>query len=48
MAEAQAIDRIHRIGQLRQVVATRYITRNSIETVCSQFSLLADYQIKTN
>jgi SNF2 family DNA or RNA helicase len=32
MAERQAIDRIHRIGQTRKVSTTRYITRNSIET----------------
>ena len=33
MAEAQAVDRVHRIGQTREVVVTRYIMRNSIETV---------------
>ena len=34
MAEAQAVDRVHRIGQTREVLTTRYITRDSIETVC--------------
>lgn len=33
MAEAQAVDRVHRIGQTREVITTRYITRDSIETV---------------
>lgn len=33
MAEAQAVDRVHRIGQIRDVVITRYIVHNSIETV---------------
>jgi hypothetical protein len=34
MAEAQAVDRVHRIGQSREVVVTRYIVSNTIETVC--------------
>jgi SNF2 family DNA or RNA helicase len=34
MAEAQAVDRVHRIGQTREVVVTRYIVSNTIETVC--------------
>jgi SNF2 family DNA or RNA helicase len=33
MAEAQAIDRIHRIGQQRDVEVIRYIISNSIEKV---------------
>ena len=33
MAEAQAVDRVHRIGQDREVVINRYIVPNSIETV---------------
>jgi len=33
MAEAQAIDRIHRIGQQRPVTVIRYIIRDSIEKV---------------
>ena len=33
MAEAQAVDRVHRIGQSRPVKATRYVTRESVETV---------------
>ncbi|RLM01368.1 hypothetical protein CFD26_109040 [Aspergillus turcosus] len=31
MAEAQAVDRVHRIGQSREVVITRYLVANSIE-----------------
>lgn len=33
MAEEQALDRVHRIGQCREVVVTRYIVSNSIEEV---------------
>lgn len=33
MAEAQAIDRVHRIGQQRDVDVIRYIVKDSIETV---------------
>lgn len=33
MVEAQTLDRVHRIGQVRDVVITRYIVRNSIENV---------------
>ena len=33
MAEAQAVDRVHRIGQAREVMVTRYIVNNTIETV---------------
>jgi hypothetical protein len=35
MAEAQAVDRVHRIGQTQEVVITRYIVPKSIETVSS-------------
>lgn len=34
MVEAQAVNRVHRTGQERDVVAIRYVTKNSIETVC--------------
>ena len=33
MAEEQALDRVHRMGQRREVVATRYIVKDSIEEV---------------
>ncbi|KAK2764390.1 hypothetical protein FQN54_009084 [Arachnomyces sp. PD_36] len=33
MVEAQALDRVHRMGQTRDVVTTRYITKDSIEIV---------------
>lgn len=32
-AENQAIDRVHRLGQTEDVIATRYVVRNSIEEV---------------
>lgn len=35
MAEEQALDRVHRMGQTRDVVATRYVVKNSIEEVSS-------------
>ncbi|KAF4439353.1 hypothetical protein F53441_12603 [Fusarium austroafricanum] len=40
MVEEQALDRVHRMGQTRDVVATRYITDNSIETVRPSFLIL--------
>jgi SWI/SNF-related matrix-associated actin-dependent regulator of chromatin subfamily A3 len=33
MLEEQALDRVHRIGQTRDVMTIRYIVNNSIETV---------------
>jgi SNF2 family DNA or RNA helicase len=33
MVEAQAVNRVHRIGQTRLVTITRYIVCDSIETV---------------
>jgi SWI/SNF-related matrix-associated actin-dependent regulator of chromatin subfamily A3 len=33
MAEEQALDRVHRLGQTREVIATRYVVRDSIEEV---------------
>ena len=33
MAEAQAVDRVHRIGQTREVNITRYCVKESIEEV---------------
>ncbi|KAF6783885.1 hypothetical protein CSOJ01_15833 [Colletotrichum sojae] len=35
MAEAQAIARVHRIGQSKPVTATKYMTLNSVEEVSS-------------
>lgn len=34
MAEEQALDRVHRIGQTQPVTATRYIVSESVEEVC--------------
>lgn len=39
MVEAQAIGRVHRIGQSQQVFVTRYIVRRSIENVSYSISL---------
>ncbi|KAG4256793.1 hypothetical protein FPRO03_03803 [Fusarium proliferatum] len=36
MLEEQALDRVHRMGQTRDVVATRYITNNSIEMLVKE------------
>lgn len=33
MAEEQALDRVHRIGQKKPVIATRYIVNDSVEEV---------------
>lgn len=33
MVEAQAVDRVHRIGQSRNVIITRYVVKESIENV---------------
>lgn len=33
MAEEQALDRVHRIGQTRPVIAIRYILSDSVEEV---------------
>lgn len=40
MIEEQALNRVHRIGQDRDVVTVRYIVRNSIEEVRPGFHLL--------
>lgn len=37
MAEAQAIDRVHRVGQTRDVNVIRYIAKDSVETVSLSF-----------
>ena len=33
MVEAQAIDRVHRIGQTKDVVIVRYLASNTVEMV---------------
>jgi hypothetical protein len=40
MTEAQALDRVHRIGQCRSVTITRYIVKDSIEEVRHYFFVL--------
>lgn len=43
MAEAQAVDRVHRIGQEREVVITRYIMLNSIESVSGRIRIQGNW-----
>lgn len=38
MVEAQAVGRVHRIGQNREVLITRYLTKDSVETVSDAFA----------
>lgn len=38
MVEQQALDRLHRIGQKKEVVTTRYIIKNSIEEASPPFN----------
>jgi hypothetical protein len=37
MVEAQAVDRVYRIGQTQAVTVFRYIVPNSVETVSGLF-----------
>lgn len=48
MVEAQALHRVHRIGQDRDVVITRYIVRNSIENVSILYLYLTKERIEKN
>lgn len=36
MVEQQALDRLHRIGQKKEVITTRYIIKDSIEEVSAR------------
>lgn len=40
MAEEQALDRVYRIGQTRDVLSIRYIVKDSIEEVRTRISTL--------
>jgi SWI/SNF-related matrix-associated actin-dependent regulator of chromatin subfamily A3 len=42
MAEEQALDRVYRIGQMRDVLATRYIVKDSIEEVRTRIAIYQD------
>ena len=42
MAEEQALDRVHRIGQTQPVVATRYIVSESVEEVRIPYTSLTN------
>lgn len=47
MAEEQALDRVHRIGQSRPVTAIRYIVIESVEEVRDLFHLLRSVTLLT-
>ena len=38
MLEDQALDRVYRIGQTKEVTTTRYIVANTLEEVCRMLS----------
>ena len=40
MLEDQALDRVYRIGQKKDVTTVRYIVQNTLEEVCSNFSTM--------
>lgn len=45
MAEEQAFDRVHRMGQPRAVTVTRYVVKDSIEEVASPaYQQLTDHE----
>ena len=44
MAEEQAIDRVHRMGQEQEVRAIRYVVRNSIEEVSESINNISRRQ----
>ena len=45
MAEEQALDRVHRIGQTQPVLATRYIVSESVEEVRIPRTPLIDFTL---
>ena len=45
MAEEQALDRVHRIGQTQPVLATRYIVSESVEEVRISRTPLTDFTL---
>lgn len=46
MVEAQAVDRIYRIGQTQEVTVIRYIVPDSVETVEFLFLLCSNVQLQ--
>lgn len=46
MVEAQAVDRVYRIGQMQEVTVIRYIVPDSVETVSIFFLLCSDVQLQ--
>ena len=47
MVEDQALDRVYRIGQKKEVTTTRYIVKNTLEEVCVGSELKCFYNIFT-
>ena len=45
MLEDQALDRVYRIGQTKEVTTTRYIVANTLEEVCWMLSSASDITI---
>ena len=45
MAEEQALDRVHRIGQTQPVLATRYVVSESVEEVRIPRTPLTDFTL---
>ena len=45
MIEDQALDRVYRIGQKKEVTTTRYIVKDTLEEVCIGSDLNCFYQI---
>lgn len=45
MVEDQALDRIYRIGQKKEVTTTRYIVKDTLEEVCIGSDLNCFYHI---
>lgn len=47
MLEDQALDRVYRIGQTKEVTTTRYIVANTLEEVCWILLTLVDITLLT-
>jgi hypothetical protein len=45
MVEAQAVDRVYRIGQTQEVTVIRYIVPTSVEIISVPFWLFSNYSV---